>query len=160
MSARYDLETLLFDDILPMLKANLNTEIALINTEKNDNFVIEAITDNAFAAQSLDDNIDNFKNFVFLMLDDIQAEGRGPATSTAFRVHVMIVSSGSSNQKESSRRMFRYLRALKQCFEKNWDTTSKLRIKLHVEQIPPQDLPENKTEKFKTVGLVISGSFV
>ena len=156
----YDIETLVYD-FDAMLRASLNTEIDAINTEKNDDFSIDQITTNAFAVQSLDDVIDNYPNFVFTMINDIQAEGIGPKTSTAFHVLVLIVASGTANETQSSRRMFRYGRALKQCFENNWDSTAKLPIKLKVEQIPPQDyIDMNATKKFKTVGISISGGFV
>lgn len=156
----YDLEALVFD-IDAMLRTKLNAEIILINTEKADAYSIDQITANAFAVQSLDDNIDNYPNFVFTMLDNIQALGIGPKSEKAFDVLVLVIASGTENELQSSRRMFRYGRALEQCFEKNWATTSTLPIKLKVGQIPPQDyIGLNSTKKFKTVGISISGSFV
>lgn len=156
----YDIESLIYD-FDTMLRANLNTEIDAINTEKNDSFAIDPITTNAFAVQSLDDVIDNYKNFVFTMLNEIQTDGIGPRTATTFHILVLIVASGTSNETQSSRRMFRYGRALKQCFENNWASTAQLPIKLKIDQIPPQDYMDmNATQKFKTVGVSISGGFV
>lgn len=158
--AIYDIESLVFD-IDATLRANINTEINAINTEKADGITIDDITTNAFAVQSLDENIDNFPNFVFTEVQETPAIPIGPQTGMEFRILTLVIASGTENELQSSRRMFRYGRALKQCIEKHWASSNKLGTKVKIEQIPPQDyLSLNASKKFKTVGLLISGSFV
>lgn len=154
----YDVEELL-SEIETMLKANLNNEINAVSSEKGDGLSLDEIGENAYAIQSLDDKVQNYDNYVFMQVTDIRTLGIGPNSSEDYVIGVWIVAGGKANQLQQSNRMFRYLRALKRTFEKYWDKTSSLKIKLKVEAIPPQDVININTSKyFKVVGVQITGA--
>lgn len=154
----YDIETLLIE-IDTMLKANLNTEIEAVSNDKADGLSLPLIGENAYAIQSLDDKVQNYDNYVFTQVTDIKTIGTGPNTSEDYTIGVWIVAGGTANQLQQSQRMFRYLRALKRTFEKYWDKTSSLKIKLKIESIPPQDVINLNTSKyFRVVGVQITGA--
>lgn len=154
---KYDLEQAVYD-IETLLKSKLDTEIDLIEAEKNDGVVVAGIGQDAYAIQTLNNQTMNFEQFVFIGVTDIRTNGNGPGTIKDFGVVVMIVAGGNQNQLQNIKKMFRYGRALEQVFEKNWDRIGSHRIKFRIESIPPQDYQNlNGTKMFQAVGVVLNG---
>lgn len=154
---RYDLEDMLFE-VADMLKSNLNTEIQLITTEKDDGIELRTIADNAYAIQSMDDKVMNYADFVFMDIEALESEGLGPETSEKFGMLVLLVTS-QINDKNQVRKVLRYGKALKRTFEKNWKSATSRGIKLQIQSIPTQDLQLlNSTKQYKTAGVIVTGA--
>lgn len=156
--ARYDIETLLYE-IKDFVSNNLNTKLQAITTEKGDSVTIPDIPAAAYAVQSVDDKIMNFPSWVLIETFDIRTVGTGPSTSKDYAILVMVVVGGTQNQGDQVRKVLRYGRALEEIFEQNYDKVSSLKLKLKVESIPPQDYTNlNGTKRFRTIGVILSGT--
>lgn len=157
MSQSYDIEALMFE-LQDMLKLKLNPMITQIATEKNDGISPRLIGANAWAVQSLDEKVMNYDDYVFLLCEQMDADGRGPVTAEKYTISVVIVSA-QVNSENHVNKMFRYLKALKQTIEKNWDSFNSNKIKFSIQQYPPQDLPAlNSTKQSKAVAIQLTGS--
>ena len=116
--AKIDFEFIL-DKVKTIMTDNLNTKTAAIQSEKGDSITMPSVKDSAYFFQSLDESIANFDPFVAYGIADIESVGQGPYTSEKIFIEIVIVlaDNGRSN---INRIMFRYLRALKEIFEENW----------------------------------------
>ena len=159
--ARYDAERFL-DDILAIVKANLNTEITAIQAEKDillgsSNFTLKTVSDNAYF-DSLDEGVANYDPFIYFGIEDdpiVPMEGAGAENIRAF---FYVVLHNSFKDKNVYKRMLRYARALKQITEKNFDKISQIG-NIRVEAMTPtnfQDLESNTFYKMAGISLSLS----
>lgn len=86
----YGIENFL-DEIMAMLKANLNSYITDMNSAKGD-FDLPLIDDAAYYAQTLNDEHVNYDDFVFVFEEQVSTESVGPRLSETYTVIVSIVS--------------------------------------------------------------------
>lgn len=154
---KYDIEKLIYE-IRDLLKDELNDQIQAVFDEKDDGLTYLQLNSAAYAVQSMDDSVANYDIFCFIQVLDIQATGQGPMTAKDLSISTTLIVSGGANQKDATRRMFRYGRALEQTFQDNWDRIGSHRIKFKIQTIPPQDYVDlNGSKSFKTVSVVLSG---
>lgn len=115
-----DIETLLLR-IETYLKANLNTAITALNTEKNDSLVLAQVVDDAYFLQSFNQRIANYDPHILIALDDVQGSGIGPgvAKTLVFTV-VLILADTNDMDLMIGIRMLRYGRVLEDLFNRGF----------------------------------------
>lgn len=121
--ATKDIEDVL-DDIETFLKANLNTKIGEVNTEKGDGITLLTIDSGAYFLQSMANTVANFNPFVFYGISETRSEGIGPGTAKFYFVDVIIVVTDSGNDPDIGRKVLRYNKALVELFENNYARVS------------------------------------
>lgn len=159
--ARYDSENLMYD-IKALLVAQLNTKIAAIEAEKIaagfPTTGLAAIdTTNGYFEQSFSDEILNINPALFYGIEEVKADGIGPATVERFKIWVEIILIDGGMDQLTKNRVHRYARALKEVFEENWDTALTNASKIKIETVRPLSfkLDLNSSEMVKVCGLSI-----
>lgn len=118
--ASYDIESWLAD-LETFLKANLNTQIAALNTEKNDSLTLATIdTTGGYFFQTMNDRVANFDPILFYGVDKIEAGPIGPATVEKYTIAVLIILADTGNDDVSGKRLLRYQRVLRDLFHSNF----------------------------------------
>jgi hypothetical protein len=118
---KYDIESYL-RQINTYLQANLNTQIASLNSEKNDSLVLKSISTDAHFVQTLNDKVANYNPYILIGVDDIgQSAGIGPATMKPLTFSVVIVLQDSIEDLEIGYRCLRYLRVLEDLFNNGFN---------------------------------------
>ena len=113
--AKFDIETYLLA-IETYMKANLNTYIGNLNTEKNDSITLSTVSNDAYFLQTLNDRVANFDPYILLAIDDIQGQGIGPGVVKTLVFTAVIVVADQSMDLLIGRRMLRYGRVLEDLF--------------------------------------------
>ena len=143
--AKFDLENMV-DEVVALVKAQLNTKIAEINAEKADSVTLATIEATAYSVLSLNNGIMNFDPFVVVYVEDIESQGIGPGTADFITLPVIVVAADMGTDTEIYKRMLRYMRALKEIFEENFQ-----RIEpgnnLIIESVAPQYITGLNTNK-------------
>tara|TARA_B100000749_G_C18315739_1_gene418678 strand:+ start:174 stop:647 length:474 start_codon:yes stop_codon:yes gene_type:complete len=153
----YDLE-LLMADVKTIMTSNLNTKIGDINTEKSDSITLLTVDSSAYFLQDLDHSTINHNPFIFYSCEDIEGTGLGPNTPQEFIINCILVLSDQSGYTDTSIRMFRYLRALKEIFEENFSIKSNGNF-ISINTLAPIPLTSlNETEEFRATGIQIRTS--
>lgn len=147
---RYDAESFL-RDIETYMKANLNTQINLINAEKAD-FLIDEVDADAYIFQTLDDSVVNYSPCVFYYVENIVSEGIGPHTSEDLAIEVVIILSDTKDGLLPYK-LLRYLRALKDLFNLGFNKVH-FNKKLKVESLVPISFAlQNTTSYVHAIGV-------
>jgi len=117
---------IVLDDIQTFLKANLNTQIGVINTDKGD-FTLDTVANEAYFFQTMNNRVSNFNPFVYFAVVDSAAvtDREGGHLGVNYEFVVFVVSVDNSNDATFERRMLRYGKALMQLFVEKWDKISK-----------------------------------
>ena len=154
----HDIETMA-DDIETFLKANLNTEIGNVNTEKADSITLKTVDSGAYIFQFLNNKVSNFSPFVFYMsMDPESVEGIGPSTGRTLKFLIVICLPQSENDQDNPRVMLRYGRSLQIVFEQNYDRISR-HATFKVDTLSPVSFKLSTvegTEEYNAVGVVLS----
>lgn len=155
----YDIEQLLLD-VETLLKANMNTYIGNMNTEKADSITLVEVDNSAYFYQSMNSEQVNMYPYVFFGVTDIEDEDSGPyLTSTTASIDVIIVLPDEGDDVNLSRRMFRYGRILKDIFTEKFDGLNNS-IKLSVKSQVPVDLIELNTSRIeRAIGVKLTAEF-
>jgi hypothetical protein len=153
----YDLESLL-TDVETVLKNNLNTKLASIDTEKNDGITLRTVNSNAYHLQTMDQKNANFNPLILYGVDDNDAQPIGPANAHSYNISVVLVlaDNGSDAAFNVIKRLLRYQRAIKEVFQDNWTILNKA-TRLKVSELAP-DL--NSSEEYKFVGVRLEATLV
>ena len=161
--SKYDIENLL-SDIETTLKADLNTQIAAVEAEKvaAGNGIPNGLPDvsaEAFFEQTWEDKILNYSPAIFFGIEDIRAQGLGPATAETYTIFVEVVVSEASNDRFGAKRIHRYARAIKETIQNKFGDfpyTSNLTI----ETVRPTSFLRemNSSEMVKVGGVSITTS--
>ena len=153
----YDLETLL-DDIETLVKANLNTKIAAINSEKNDSISLATIDSEAYFFQSLDGKQINYTPFVAYGISNFDSPedgGHYGAAEIKVSIDVIVCLEDVGQDVNITKRMLRYQRALKEIIETNFDGLTS-GVKLSVQNQLPIDVALlNSSNMHKAIGITI-----
>jgi len=155
--ATYDEESLL-SDIETVLKNNLNTRIAAINTEKADSITLATIDSGAYF-MDMDDRSANYNPIVVYTISSIETESIGHATARNIIVNIAIIVNDNGDLS-IVKRMLRYGRALREVFEQNF------RYIRALDNFKIQSLPvlgfqlRNNSQRYKIVGLDLETSIV
>lgn len=101
------------------LKANLNTYIGAMNTERPTGSQLENIPTNAYVFMSLDERVKNFKTFVFIDLQTPIFTGNQSSFGETHTVDILIFMP-DKNISDNSIRQLRMWEALKDCLREGW----------------------------------------
>jgi hypothetical protein len=153
--AKYDIENLL-TDLAAIAKTNLNTKIAAITAEKNDDIVLKTIDSGAYFFQSLAKNrAASYPVFLFYGMDDPTADGIGPGTAETVNIFFLVVLQDTAEEEVYMTRLLRYSRALKEIFEENYATIRRV-SRILVSNLAPVSFEiENVSGTFKAVGVKV-----
>lgn len=116
--ARFDEEVLL-NNLETVLKANLNTKITAINSEKSDSITLTAIDNNAYQLDT-DDKISNYNPYIIYMISEQTTEARGSATAENIVINIALIVTDNGNDLNIVKKMLRYRRCLKEVIEDNY----------------------------------------
>jgi len=156
--AKFDVETLLKKSH-DVIKTNLNNELILIDTEKND-FVMPKINDNAYFLQNLNNNVFNYENFVVygLVSNNEINDNNYNNTLETIRVGFEVFSydDGAKESENVFYKMLRYSRALKSASQKNFDKIQR-GIKFQVRSLEPTQFDLNG-RMMRSSGVIISAA--
>ena len=156
MANRYDMEDLC-DDVLAVMTTYFNAKLTEINAAKNDGIVLDPIDSGAYSLQQLNGKMLNYNPFCLYGIEDIETVSQGPLSSDRFQISVTVVVKDSGEELECGRRMFRYSRALKEVFEKNWN--DRQGVKFEIKSLVPVPLPNlNDGNSHRAVGIVLEGT--
>lgn len=142
------------DDLLVFLKANLNTYIDQMNTDKPSGPVLNQVDDNAYFIQSFNEQFVNFNPFIYLGESDVQSTSIGPETQNVHDITIgLFIPQG--NKSNVGITLLRYRRVLLELME---DAYSKINNrKTEVTSIAPFTLEQNNTsELYLGIGVVLT----
>lgn len=156
----YD-EELMIKDIEAIFKLKLNTEIDLINVEKNDALILENIPSDKYIFETLDSRILNYKGF-FIMYGLIDTPLREISTDNALEDVMVTFQVGTFDKGEKTRantlyKLLRYRRALKQVIMKNPDMFRGYAKPL-MASLKPDAFPYQNKSIILTIGIDIKAS--
>ena len=158
MAAQYDIERLI-DDLVGLVKTNLNTKLTEITIEKGDSLTLKSVNDSAYIIQSMNQKIINFDPFIWVIVNNPESDGIGPHTALTVPVDIVILVKDQNQDQNLYKRMFRYGRALKEVIEDNWEKIS-FGIKLKVNSLAPAPVVLfNTSDPYKAVGVQVEADF-
>lgn len=132
---RYRFEDFI-DELDAYIKANLNSYIDQMNSEKTDLALIRP-ADAAYYFQTLTGSDVPYTVFVFYGETGTTTRANGPDEANQFEIQVAIIVANSNEQGEAmGRRLLRYRDCLKALFNEGWNKVNK-RVKLEVNAISP-----------------------
>lgn len=102
------------------MKANLNTYISAINTEKSDSITLATVSASAFFFQSMNDRAANYDPYVSWGVSQAGSVSEGAGVLRALSFYVILVVSDRGEEPELGRKMLRYSRALEDLFSRGW----------------------------------------
>lgn len=143
--------------IRDFLKANLNTAITAITTEKNDALSLPLVSDDAYFVESLNEKTANYDPFVLVGFDDIGGEGCGPATTLHLVISAVIICADRMVSKDNDaigQIMLRYLRAFTDLFNSNFNKIFP-HVKLKINSLKPIAVTTNSNDPFRVTGVSI-----
>lgn len=154
---RFDEEQILAN-LETVLKANLNTKITAINTEKNDSITLAAIDNNAYV-MDVDDKQVNYNPYIIYMIADQTSEACGPVTAQTLTINIAMIHSDNGMDLNIVKRMLRYRRALREVIEDNFQKINQCG-NVTIESLPVLSFQKNSSSIMsKIVGINIITSF-
>lgn len=157
----YDTESLL-SDIKAALVANLNTKIAAVEAEKiaggfPTTGLASVDTTHGYFEQSWSDELLNYSPAIFFGVEDVQAEGAGPATKQIIRIFVEVVLVDSGMDKLGKNRIHRYTRAIREVLQTLYDRLPGGN-KIKIETVRPVSFKVdlNSSEEIKVGGVSLT----
>jgi len=132
---------IIMDALETFLKANLNTQITAMNTEKGGSITLASIGNEAYFFQTLTNLIANFTEFLVFGEERIEVDQITSASGQAYRyiVSIILVDSDNNEDETITRKLFRYRRVLVDLFNKN-ATTIVRGLKFQVTALQPTDM--------------------
>lgn len=154
---KYDTERLL-DDLMAILKTNLNTKISEIQAEKDSllgagNFAVPLIDDEAWF-DSLDDKAVNFDPYVYYGVNDQNVIELSSADASEISIFFTVVLHYNGDDASMFRKMLRYIRAMQEVVTANYDAIS-CASSLTVATITPTDMKDLDGDTFHKIGGVV-----
>lgn len=154
--AKYDIESFMAD-VEAFLKANLNTKITAINSEKNDTITLPSIPDEGYFLQTLNDTVTNYNPFIFFGVDSVETEGTGPANKDAYSVDVILcfADQGADAPGAVAKKLYRFSRVLGDLFKENYDRIGRAG-KIKVKSLSPVSFKFlNSSDDYRAVGVTL-----
>ena len=156
----YDLEQMI-RDTETLFKAKLNTEIVLINTQKNDSIVLDQIPADQYVIFTLDDRVNNFKTpWIQIGIADTPLGESSLETAIEKNVITIQVALFDINEKERKNtfyKLLRYQKAIKQVLLKNPDLFQGYSSPL-MQSLPPAAFPLDSRLIILTMGVNITAT--
>lgn len=143
------------DDIITLLKANLNTKITAINSEKNDGISLDAIDTSAYLFHTLDEETVNYNPFILCEFINAETVGDYGHSQTKVELLIGVVLSDSGSDLVVSRRLFRYQRAMREVIEDNFDSLASGAKMIVQSQVPVELTLSNGSFAAKAIALSV-----
>jgi len=140
---KFDLEKLLVD-LDAYFKANLNTKITAINTEKNDSITLDQINAGAFILWSSETVNKSYDRFVLIQPLDVVSTFNGPYVSEQYSIEVLMFLQDDYNRTDSWKEVLRYWRAIKEVALQSWDKVA-IGIQGDVTSLAPITFTDNQS---------------
>lgn len=156
MASNVDIE-ILAADIETFLKANLNTKISAISSEKNDSISLSTIDSAAYFFQSMDEKVANYDPFVLYGVVEMPISdpvmGCANLKGLTYQVIICMVDNKNDATKDKSKRALRYSRCLEELFASNYDKIH-YGYKFYAQTLTPVPFTDlNSSRNYIAVGL-------
>jgi hypothetical protein len=147
---KYDVETL-EAELFNLVKSKFPAKLTEITLEKSDGITLDIPTDDQYF-NSTDDEVDNRTISVRYGLEDQAPSSVGGSTAED-NIYIFLVFLNEINQQTGivRKKLFRYIRALKEIFEENSDSLQCV-SSLKIRTIAPQSWTENENSAVYKVG--------
>jgi hypothetical protein len=139
----FDLEKLLVD-LDAYFKANLNTRISAINTEKNDSITLEQINSGAFLLWSNETKNKSYDRFILIQPLEVVSVVNGPFVSEQYSIEVLMFLQENYNRIDSWKEVLRYWRAIKEVALRSWDKVA-VGVQGDVTSLAPISFSDNQS---------------
>jgi hypothetical protein len=129
MAAKRDFESIALE-VIAAVKANLNTKIAAINTEKGDDVTLADVDAGAYVYQRFGQEIANYDPFIEINVGSDFGETAGAESSERIRVLVDLVTSdrGYAGSEKVLKLLARYRRALREVLADQFQSVRGLKV--------------------------------
>jgi len=155
--ARYGLEELL-NDLETIIKANLNTKIASINTEYDDDYNLETVRDEAYFLQTLDQQFSNYPTSILYGVTNIDSISNAGNSVDTFTIEINIVITDTGQNVNIAKKLYRYSRVLKEIIEEKWASANN-GIKLNIKSLIPIYFEDaNNSSFYRAIGIELVAS--
>ncbi len=148
-------------DIETLMKAQLNTEIACINTQKNDALILATIPSDHYVFETLDSRVNNFKNFFILYglvnNEAVTAQADNFVEPVTVTVQAATFDCGEKTRSNTIYKLLRYRNAIKNVLLKNTDVFQGYSIPL-IKGLKPEGLPFDNKRVILTCGIDVTAS--
>ena len=144
--------------IIGYVQADLAAKAVEINAQKNDGVTINNIQ-NYFT--TLTEETNNINEFILYGMDNIDAEGIGPATVSTFTMVVFTFDVQKLNTlgEEWRKKAFRYTRAMQEIIQSHYKDDGRI-SEIEITGLLPQTFQDNENSPlYKIGGVLIEGKF-
>jgi len=152
--AKYDIENFL-SDIETYFKANLNTHIAAINTEKGDS-LLSSVSTGSYTIQSLDAGVVNQTPMILIGVSNIESNTLANVNVKTYSVDIIIIIEKDSDFN-NIKRLWRYQRAIEDTVKAAYNSILRS-LRLKVESLVPVEVAINNKSQLQLaigVGLLV-----
>lgn len=152
----------LLDSVLSMVQTGISAKLTAIEAEKiakgkGVSGGLPVPEASAYTRQTWSNNILNHSPAIFYGIENVQAEGVGPATMEKFTVFVEVVMVDSGMDTDTSSRIMRYSRALKEIFQEGFAEVAETgRIKIETVRPVSFKLDQDSSEEIKVGGVSLT----
>lgn len=155
---KQDLEVIV-DSIVTLLKAKLPSKLTSITSEKGDSTSLPAIDPAAYVIFTLNKQPVIYDPFLFVFPIDLRTEGRRGLSAHTVSLSVLTIKSDAGENLGIDRTMLRYMRALEEVFEENFDDLG-TGAKYIIESLAPKQIGDlNSGKQFKAAGVALTFSY-
>jgi hypothetical protein len=157
MARTYDVEVFL-SNIETILKNNLNSKLASIDTEKNDGITLKTLVSDAYFFQELNSKVANYNPFLLYGVEDLGTKAVEGFSVQEVTVSIVIVVTDDGEDQNIAKRMLRYSRALQEVFEENFCLVENS-VKLIIQNLMPVEFNMlNSSDSYRAVGINLIAS--
>mgnify|MGYP007071571673 CR=1 FL=1 len=151
----YDVEDLL-DDIQAFVKANLNTIIDEINSEKDDGIDLKHVDNDAYFMQELNSKQANYNPFILFGVSNIETISNGYDAAANISIEVILIFEDTNGLEANIPRLaFRYNRALRDVIRNNWSQRVQAGKLVMEDLLPVPYTSLNNSKKTRATGVKI-----
>lgn len=160
MAAVYDIEDLV-RDIEALLQSKLDAEIDAVDAEKVSQGYATAnlshIDPAGYHVFAINDDAMNILPALGIFVANHSEQGDGQITRAQYTIEVAVILQ-AINDPDVTRKLLRYMKALKQVFEKNWGKINNAVTREKIETVGPVDFTLNvdSSDIYKIAGISIT----
>ncbi len=158
---KYDGEDIL-DDVIAMVQAGIEAKLIEIENQKisKGKGIEGGLPPPALAAyfrQTWSDKILNYSPAIFYGIQEVLADGVGPVTMEKFKIFVEVILVDSGMDTNTSNRILRYSRALREVLQERFDAVADTgRIKIETVSPVSFKLEVDSSEELKVGGVSLT----
>lgn len=152
----------LLDRVLSIIQTGLSAKLTAIEAEKiakgkGITGGLPVPESGAYFRQTWSNNILNYAPAIFYGIENVQADGVGPVTSEKFTVFVEVIIVDSGMDTNTTSKIMRYSRALKELFQSSFSEVAETgRIKIETVRPVSFKLEQDSSEEIKVGGISLT----